>query len=50
MKNLVVAVLAIVAAMGGPAVAQVYPSRPVTLLVPYPPGGPTDALARILSE
>src|SRR5207237_660165 len=33
-----------------PALAQVYPTHPVTLIVPNPPGGPTDALARIVSE
>ena len=30
--------------------AQTYPSRPITMIVPYPAGGPTDALARILAE
>jgi tripartite-type tricarboxylate transporter receptor subunit TctC len=30
--------------------AQTYPTRPVTMIVPYPAGGPTDTLARILSE
>jgi tripartite-type tricarboxylate transporter receptor subunit TctC len=30
--------------------AQAYPSRPVTLVVPYPAGGPTDTLSRILAE
>src|SRR5262249_35043091 len=29
---------------------QPYPSRPVTLIVPFGAGGPTDALARILSD
>ena len=30
--------------------AQTYPSGPVTLLVPFPAGGPTDTIARVLSE
>jgi tripartite-type tricarboxylate transporter receptor subunit TctC len=33
----------------GGAVAQTYPSRPITIIAPFPPGGPSDALARILS-
>jgi tripartite-type tricarboxylate transporter receptor subunit TctC len=32
------------------AQAQTYPSRPVTLLVPFPPGGSTDTAARIIGE
>ena len=30
--------------------AQAYPTRPITMVVPYPAGGATDTLARILSE
>ena len=32
------------------AVAQVYPSRPVTMIVPASAGGPTDAIGRVLAE
>ena len=34
----------------GEAAAEVYPSRPITLVVPFPAGGPTDTIARIVSE
>jgi tripartite-type tricarboxylate transporter receptor subunit TctC len=30
--------------------AQGYPSRPITMIVPFPAGGPTDTLGRIMSE
>jgi tripartite-type tricarboxylate transporter receptor subunit TctC len=36
--------------LAGAALAQGYPSRPVTLVVPNPPGGFVDASARILSD
>lgn len=36
--------------IAAPSHAQVYPSRTVTLVVPYPAGGPTDTIARILAE
>ncbi|HEY4921318.1 MAG TPA: tripartite tricarboxylate transporter substrate-binding protein [Xanthobacteraceae bacterium] len=32
------------------ACADQYPSRPITIIVPFPAGGPTDTLARILGE
>jgi tripartite-type tricarboxylate transporter receptor subunit TctC len=33
-----------------PTSAQVYPSRPITMVVPYGAGGPTDAVGRIMAE
>jgi len=32
------------------AAADTYPSRTITIVVPYPAGGPTDTIARILAE
>ena len=34
----------------GAASAQTYPDRPITLLVPFPPGGATDTIARIIQD
>ncbi len=49
MKKLLVALAFVAVAVVG-AAAQTYPSRPITIVVPYPAGGPTDTLARILAE
>lgn len=43
--------LALGAAMlAAPAHAQAWPARPVRLIVPFPPGGPADAIGRIIGE
>jgi tripartite-type tricarboxylate transporter receptor subunit TctC len=49
MKVLMI-VVALVAMLAGAAQAQVYPARPITMIVPYSAGGPTDTLGRILAE
>jgi tripartite-type tricarboxylate transporter receptor subunit TctC len=33
-----------------PAAAQAYPTRPVTLVIPFPPGGGNDALGRMVAD
>src|SRR3954454_21211342 len=44
--------LALGAAIAGaaPAMAQTFPSKPVTMIVPFPAGGGSDILARIVAE
>lgn len=45
------ALVAAALAVGGPAaLAQSFPTKPVTIVVPFPAGGPNDILARTLGE
>lgn len=45
MRNFLVALLLVAGAAG----AQDYPARPVTVIVPFPAGGPTDQVARVVA-
>ena len=45
-----IAPVAFALALAAPAVAQNYPSRPITIIVPLPAGGTADILARIAAE
>ena len=42
--------LALAALLGTPTMAQTYPSKPLVMVVPFPPGGPTDLVARVLAQ
>ncbi len=42
--------LLLMGTLTAPAMAQGYPSRNVTVIVPYPPGGSVDGVARILVQ
>jgi tripartite-type tricarboxylate transporter receptor subunit TctC len=50
MRMLLGAVALAALAGTGMAAAQTYPSRPITIVVPYSAGGPTDTIARIMAE
>ncbi|QOZ25873.1 tripartite tricarboxylate transporter substrate binding protein BugD [Bradyrhizobium sp. CCBAU 51753] len=49
MRRLVLAVLAMLAFTGA-GLAQSYPTHPITVIVPFSAGGPSDAMARVLGE
>ena len=53
MRRWLTAMAAIMLGLGSTGIAvaqQVYPSRPITMIVPFPAGGATDTLARYLAE
>jgi tripartite-type tricarboxylate transporter receptor subunit TctC len=49
-RVLAAAIVAACLSLTGAASAQNYPERPVTMIVPFPPGGATDTIARIIQD
>src|ERR671913_936257 len=53
MKKIAMPLAATAAAIGvaaGGAQAQTFPTRPITMIVPFAAGGPTDVIARIVGD
>ena len=54
-RTLIVAAIAVLGiatpvSLAGPALAQSYPDRLIRMIVPFPPGGPVDTIARIVTQ
>src|SRR6186713_909141 len=49
-RFILLGVALVAACAGAPLKADEYPSRPITLIVPYPPGGGVDTIARVMSS
>jgi len=50
MHKAILAAFAALISFGGSALADNFPSHPITIVVPFSAGGPSDAMARILAE
>jgi tripartite-type tricarboxylate transporter receptor subunit TctC len=48
-RSLLIAVAGLLLALGAPVAAQDYPSKPVRLIIPFPPGGSNDVVGRMIA-
>jgi tripartite-type tricarboxylate transporter receptor subunit TctC len=50
LKRVSVAALGLWVTFTGPVLAQTYPTKPITLIIPFAAGGPTDVLGRVMAQ
>ena len=49
-RALLAALIAVGVQRTDPLLAETYPNRPIRLIVPFPPGGPTDVMGRVIAQ
>src|SRR5271166_6772727 len=50
MRRIITAAFVAMCALIGPGHAQDYPTRPLTMVIPFAAGGPTDVLGRVVAD
>src|SRR5687768_7615075 len=50
MRTLLMAAAAVLAGLANPSFAQDFPTKPITFVVPFTAGGPTDTVTRLIAE